>query len=90
VEGVREVNATPAVHRIPGAGPVAFGRGLTVSITLEDGAFEGTGIVLLGAVLDRMVSRLVSVNSCTCLELRSARRGLIKRWPVRAGTRQAL
>jgi type VI secretion system protein ImpG len=90
VEGVREVSAVPAVHRIPGAGPVAFGRGLTVSVTLEDAAFEGTGIVLLGAVLDRMVSRLVSVNACTCLELRSVRRGLIKRWPVRFGTRQVL
>lgn len=90
VDGVREVGALPVVHRIPGAGPVAFGRGLQVSITLEDAAFEGIGIMILGAVLERMVARLVSVNACTSVELRSVRRGVIKRWPVRIGTRQML
>lgn len=90
IEGVREVGITPVVQRIPGSGPVAFGRGLQVTVTLDDAAFEGTGIVTLGAVLERVFARLVSVNAFTCTELRSARRGVVKRWPVRVGARPML
>lgn len=90
VEGVRELGIESIVQRIPGPGPVAFGRGLQVVLALDDAAFEGTGIVTLGAVLERVFARLVSVNSFTCTELRSTKRGTIKRWPVRAGTRPVL
>lgn len=90
IEGVRELHIEPGVQRIPGSGPVAFGRGLQVTLVLDDAAFEGAGIVTLGAVLERVFARLVSVNAFTCTELRSTRRGLVKRWPVRTGARALL
>jgi type VI secretion system protein ImpG len=88
IEGVRNVGYQPVVRRLPVAGPISFGRGLEISLTLDDGAFEGSGIIALSSVLERFFARYVSINSFTQLRLKSAARGEIKAWPVRAGRRQ--
>jgi len=90
VEGVRGVAYDPVVERIPGGGPISFGRGLKISLTLDDTAFEGTGVLSLGAVLEQFFARYVSINSFTRTELYSAQRGRIKQWPVRVGARPTL
>ncbi len=90
IEGVRDVSYEPVVERIPGGGPISFGRGLNIRLVLDDTAFEGTGIVALGAVLERFFARYVSINSFTRTELHSVLRGRIKQWPVRVGSRPTL
>jgi type VI secretion system protein ImpG len=87
VDGVRHVSQRPAVRRIPAAGPIAYGRGLEIQVTLEDSAFEGIGTLRLGSVLERFFCRYVSINSFVEASLHSATRGEVKRWPVRIGTR---
>jgi type VI secretion system protein ImpG len=87
VEGVRGVSYRPVVRRVPIPGPMSYGRGLEISLTLEDGAFEGLGIVPLAGVLEQFFARYVSLNSFTQMRLRSASRGEIKTWPVRLGRR---
>jgi type VI secretion system protein ImpG len=66
---------------------MSYGRGLEISLTLEDSAFEGLGIVPLAGVLEQFFARYVSLNSFTQMRLRSASRGEIKTWPVRLGRR---
>ncbi len=88
IEGVRHVAYQPVVRRMPVAGPISFGRGLEISLSLDDGAFEGSGIITLASVLERFFARYVSINSFTQMRLKSAARGEIKAWPVRAGRRQ--
>jgi type VI secretion system protein ImpG len=90
IEGVRAVSYRPVVRRMPIAGPMSYGRGLEIALTLDDGAFEGAGIVTLASVLDRFFARYVSINSFTQTRLHSAARGEIKTWPVRLGRRQAI
>jgi type VI secretion system protein ImpG len=90
VDGVRRVSHTPIVRRIPGGGPITFGRGLQISVTLDDSAFEGLGTLRLATVLDRFFSRHVSINSFIETHLQSAVRGEIKQWPVRTGTRHII
>jgi type VI secretion system protein ImpG len=90
IEGVRAVNYRPVVRRMPIAGPMSYGRGLEINVTLDDGAFEGAGIITLASVLDRFFARYVSINSFTQTRLHSAARGEIKTWPVRLGRRQAI
>jgi type VI secretion system protein ImpG len=75
---------------MPIAGPMSYGRGLEIHLTLDDAAFEGAGIVTLASVLDRFFARYVSINSFTQTRLHSAARGEIKTWPVRLGRRQAI
>ncbi|NTV94551.1 MAG: type VI secretion system baseplate subunit TssF [Thiobacillus sp.] len=92
VEGVQSVAARQIITRIPSAsaGPIAFGRGVEIALTFDERPFEGSGIFLLGAVLEHFFARHVSLNSFTQTVLHSVSRGEIKRWPARLGQRQIL
>jgi type VI secretion system protein ImpG len=90
IEGLRAIRCAPVVRRIPGAGPACYGRGLEVDVTVDEAAFEGTGVLPLFGVLDRFFARYASLNSFTQTRLRSTLRGEIKTWPVRVGCRQVI
>lgn len=88
VEGVRSISSRPITRRIAAAGPIAFARGLEVAVTLDDPGFEGTGVFLLGAVLENFFANYVTMNSFTETVIRSAQRGEVMRWPSRIGRRR--
>jgi len=90
VDGVRRVSHRPVVRRIPGGGPITYGRGVQIAVTLDDSAFEGLGTLRLGTVLDRFFARHVSINSFVETRLQSTARGEIKQWPVRTGKRHSI
>ncbi|MFC3550075.1 type VI secretion system baseplate subunit TssF [Lysobacter cavernae] len=90
IEGIKTVSSQPIVRRIPAPGPIMFGRGLEITMTCEDSAFEGTGTFLFGAVMQHFFARYVSVNSFAETVLRTTERNEIARWPARLGTRQSL
>ena len=52
-------------------GPTTFGRGMEVTLTCDETAFEGSGVFLLGAVLERFFAKYVSINSFTETVLRT-------------------
>jgi len=81
IEGVRRL-ATP--------GPITFARGLEVTVTFDEQAFEGTGVFILGSVLERFFARYVSINSFTETVIKSQQRGEIIRWQTQPGKRQIL
>lgn len=87
LEGIKAIDSAPIVRRLPAKGPITFGRGLEISITCEETAFEGTGAFLFGAVMEEFFSRYVSLNSFTETVLRSTERREIMRWPARTGRR---
>ena len=90
LEGLQSVSSSPIVRRIPGAGPVAAGRGLQLTITMDEAAFGGAGGILLAAVLDRFFAKYVSINAFTETVMCSQERGEIMRWPMRLGLRALL
>lgn len=90
IEGVKAVSSKSVVRRIPVPGPIAFGHGLEITLTCDDGAFEGTGAFLLGSVMQHFFARYVSVNSFTETVLRTLERNEVARWPARLGKRQIL
>jgi len=90
IEGVRETASGGITRALPVAGPTTFGRGLEISVTCDEAAFEGSGVFLLGAVLERFFSKYVSINSFTETVLRTVQRGEIMRWKARTGLRQAI
>lgn len=90
IEGVRSVEVRRVVRRLPARGPIAFGRGLEISVEVDEMAFEGGSAFLLGAVLERHFARYVSINSVTETVLRSQSRGEINRWTPNWGTRPTL
>ena len=54
-----------------------FARGVEETVLLDEAAFEGTGSLVLGAVLERFFARYASINSFTETVIKShgARRG---------------
>jgi len=90
IDGVRNIVSRAVVRRVPSGGPITFGRGLELKLLLDDGAFEGAGILRLAAVLERFFARYVSLNSFVETRLQSSTRGDIKQWPARTGTRQII
>jgi type VI secretion system protein ImpG len=90
IEGVRSISSSPIVRRLPTSGPISFGRGLEITVECEDGAFEGTGVYLLGSVLEAFFARHVSMNSFTETVLKTTERGEVCRWPARIGQRPRL
>ena len=90
VEGVRSIDSAPVVRRVPRPGPIAFARGMQIKVTLDETAFEGGSVFLLGAVLEKFFAKYVSINSFTETVVDGSDRGEIMRWPARIGTRHTL
>lgn len=87
IDALLRVSAEPVVSRLPAPGPIVFGRGLEITIDLEQSGFAGAGCYLLGSVLEKFFGRHVSLNSFTRTILRSGEGGELARWRPRTGTR---
>ena len=90
VEGLVAVSTQPVTRRLRIAGPITFARGLEITLTFDESLFEGTGVFLLGAVLERFFARYVTINSFTETVVSTRQRGVIMRWPARVGTQHIL
>lgn len=84
LQAVHTLRAELITRRLPGPGPVTFGRGLKLILTLNDAACEGAGTYAFGAVLETFFAHYSALNSFTETELHSATRGHIKTWRARA------
>jgi type VI secretion system protein ImpG len=90
IRGVRDVDSRPIVRRIRQRSGVGAARGIEITVTIDEKAFEGTGIFLLGAVLDRFFAQYSALNHFTQTIIRSAQRGNVARWPPRMGVHRPL
>ncbi|MDB6066630.1 MAG: type secretion protein family, partial [Pedosphaera sp.] len=87
IEGLRTVRSNAIVRRVEAPGPITFARGLEITVNFEESAFEGTGVFILGAVLEQFFAKYVSLNSFTETVIRTQQRGEIIRWPAMVGRR---
>jgi type VI secretion system protein ImpG len=90
IEGVKSIAARAVNGRIPTSGPITFGRGVEITLTCDEAAFEGMGCFLLGLVLQEFFAKYVSINSFTTMVLRSTERGEVMRWAPNQGRVQIL
>ena len=56
IHGVRSIDSRPVVRRIRQKSGIGAARGIEITVTLQERAFEGSGVFLLGAILDRSLS----------------------------------
>jgi len=85
LQGLKAVSSRPVTRTIRRGGGYHAARGTEVSLRFDERAFEGSGIFLLGAVLDRFMAEYASINSFTQVVIRSDQRGVVKTWPPRTG-----
>lgn len=87
LEGVVGVSSRPIVRRLRDKVLSTAVRGLEVTVSFDESYFEGTGVFLLGAVMERFFAKYVSLNSFTETVISSQDRGEIARWTARSGRR---
>ncbi|MDP2086422.1 MAG: type VI secretion system baseplate subunit TssF [Gemmobacter sp.] len=85
LEGIVRLSSRPIVRRMHDEVLSTAIRGLEITLHLDDAFFEGTGVYVLGAVLERFFRRHVSINSFTETVLVSQQRGEIARWRPATG-----
>ena len=90
IRGVRSVDSRPVIRRVRERTGIGAGRGTEISVTLDDKAFEGSGVFLLGAILDRFFAEYSALNHFTETVICTTERGEIMRWPTRMGTKKPL
>lgn len=90
LEALSGLTVSPRTLRVPVPGPVTYARGLEIRLTFDEDRVPGTGLFLLGAVLEEFLQRQVSLNSFITLILSSTRRGDLVQWPARFGGRPLL
>ena len=91
IEALVAVSSAPGAARVPGGRTGAFCRGLDVTLTFDESAWNTGGLYLLAAVLDRFLALHATINSFvrTRAVLRG-RPGIAAAWPARAGGRVLL
>ena len=90
IRGITGISSRPITRRLRQANGFNAARGIEITVRFDERAFEGNGIMVLGAVLDRFFAEYTSINSFTETVIESAQRGLVKRWPPRAGNGEPL
>jgi type VI secretion system protein ImpG len=85
LQGIISVTSRPIVRSIQRAGAFHAARGTEVTLHFDERAFEGSGVMLIGAVLDRFLSEYASINSFTQVVILSQQRGLLKTFAPRSG-----
>jgi len=87
VESLVGVQTRPVTRRLPGNGPLVFGRGIECVLTVDETGFSGISPYLFGLIVEQYLARHVSLNTFAQTELHSMQRGTVARWPARMGTR---
>lgn len=90
VAGILDVESRPVVRRLRHPDGAAVARGLEVTITFDEKAYEGSSLFLFGAVLERFLAEYSTINSFVQTVVRSNDRGEVMRWPPRVGNRVTL
>lgn len=90
IRGIKDVDSRAVVRRFPQRAGTGAARGLEITVLLDEKAFEGSGVFLLGAVLDRFFAEYAAMNHFTQTVIRTVERGEVMRFPPRAGARRIL
>lgn len=90
IDGIQGVALRHVTRRIPRPGPLVFGRGVEITLTLDETAFAGAFAFLLGQVLERFFTRHAGLNTFTETVVHSLQRGELARFAPRAGDRPVL
>lgn len=87
IDSITDFKISQVTKKISGSGPLTFGRGLSIQIHIDENKVQVGGAYLLGSVLERFLSRHISLNSFIETHLYSVQRGLIGYWQPRVGSK---
>lgn len=84
---VTRVTSKPVIERLQLAGPLCFGHGVEITLDIDETVLSGSSSLLLSALLTRLFSRHVGVNSFVRTKTRLTELQQEVKWPMTPGTR---
>lgn len=87
VDGLIGCQCQPVTRRLPGNGPLVYGRGVEVHLTVDEHHFSGISPYLFGLVLEHYFARHVAINVFSQTRLAAMQRGTIASFAPRMGNR---
>jgi type VI secretion system protein ImpG len=87
IKGLRSSVLKPIHRRLPQSGPILYGRGLQVQLSIDEAPFSGASPFVLAALLEQFLARHVGINSFIELQLSTLQRGDLYTWQPRIGCR---
>jgi type VI secretion system protein ImpG len=86
IEGVVGLKSRRVVGAVRSGGPLAFCRGVEITLQFDEERFTGSGLLLFASVLERFLGLYCTLNSFTKLVATvKGREGELRRWPPRVG-----
>ena len=86
LQGIKALETRSIIRSIQRGDGYFPARGIEIAVTFDEDAFEGSGVILLGAMLDRFFAEYAAINSFTQTVIASEQRGIIKTFPPRTGS----
>ncbi len=86
-DAVATVELKPMFARVRQPGPIVYGRGVDIHLTVDQSKFGGASPWLFGAVLERFFARHVGINSATRMKMSTLQNGPFAEWATRMGLR---
>lgn len=86
IRGIEGLSTRPVTRMIRRADGFYPARGTEVRISFDEEAWEGSGILVIGALIDRFLADYAPVNSFTQTVIVSRQRGQLHVWPPRTGS----
>lgn len=90
IQSLAGCGLTPVTRRLPGRGPMIYGRGVRCRLMVDENGFSGGTPYIFGLILARFLSRHASLNTFVETELHTLQRGRVALWPAVKGGRGIL
>lgn len=84
---VTRVTSRTIVERLEIAGPLCFGKGVEIAVTVDEALLSGGAALLLPALLNALFARYAGINSFVRTRSISAQTQEEVRWPITPGIR---
>lgn len=90
VRSVSRVTSRPVVERLPIDGPMCFGRGIEVTLDIDQSVLTGHSALLLSALLSRLFARHAGINGFVRTRSRLLQKQEEVSWPMTLGNRHLI
>lgn len=87
VRSIVRVESRPVVERLAIAGPMCFGRGTEVTLSVDQSVLAGQSTLLLSALLARLFARYAGINGFVRTRTRLLQKQEDVPWPMTPGNR---
>jgi type VI secretion system protein ImpG len=90
VRSITRIESKPVVERLAIPGPMCFGRGIEVTLQIDQSALSGHSSLLLSALLAKLFTRHAGINGFVRTRARLLQKQEEVLWPITPGNRHLI